>query len=84
MKTKVYVIAIALLAGSFVFTACGGGASSKTSTEKAVAQKEVYSCEMHPEVISDKPGKCPKCGMELTKKMVPDTTKITVQDSLKK
>ncbi|MEO7530112.1 MAG: heavy metal-binding domain-containing protein [Sediminibacterium sp.] len=23
---------------------------------------------MHPEVISDKPGKCPKCGMELVKK----------------
>lgn len=25
----------------------------------------VYTCSMHPEVISDKPGKCPKCGMEL-------------------
>jgi hypothetical protein len=23
---------------------------------------------MHPEVVSDKPGKCPKCGMELVKK----------------
>ena len=23
---------------------------------------------MHPEVKSDKPGKCPKCGMELTQK----------------
>jgi len=23
---------------------------------------------MHPEVTSDKPGKCPKCGMELVKK----------------
>ncbi|MCY7291742.1 MAG: hypothetical protein LH615_06110 [Ferruginibacter sp.] len=22
---------------------------------------------MHPEVKSDKPGKCPKCGMELVK-----------------
>jgi Cu(I)/Ag(I) efflux system membrane fusion protein len=25
----------------------------------------IYSCPMHPEVNSDKPGKCPKCGMEL-------------------
>jgi FtsP/CotA-like multicopper oxidase with cupredoxin domain len=24
-----------------------------------------YSCPMHPEVISDEPGKCPKCGMKL-------------------
>ncbi|WP_310554915.1 DUF6799 domain-containing protein [Flavobacterium sp.] len=27
-----------------------------------------YSCPMHPEVTSDKPGKCPKCGMNLVKK----------------
>src|SRR5438067_1521108 len=24
-----------------------------------------YTCVMHPDVISDKPGKCPKCGMDL-------------------
>jgi len=28
----------------------------------------VYTCKMHPEVISNKPGKCPKCGMDLVKK----------------
>jgi RND family efflux transporter MFP subunit len=27
-----------------------------------------YSCPMHPEVTSTKPGKCPKCGMDLVKK----------------
>ncbi|WP_425032994.1 heavy metal-binding domain-containing protein [Pelagibacterium sp.] len=26
-----------------------------------------YTCPMHPEVISDAPGKCPKCGMNLVK-----------------
>lgn len=24
-----------------------------------------YTCPMHPEVIQDKPGDCPKCGMKL-------------------
>ncbi len=26
-----------------------------------------YTCSMHPEIKSDKPGKCPKCGMTLEK-----------------
>lgn len=25
-----------------------------------------YNCPMHPEIVSDKPGKCSKCGMNLT------------------
>jgi len=28
--------------------------------------EQLYSCGMHPEVISDKPGNCPICGMKLT------------------
>lgn len=27
-----------------------------------------YTCQMHPEVVSDKPGKCSKCGMDLIMK----------------
>jgi len=34
------------------------------------AKTEIYTCPMHPEVQSDKPGRCPKCGMDLVKKMV--------------
>jgi len=29
---------------------------------------DYYTCPMHQEVKSDKPGKCPKCGMDLVKK----------------
>ena len=31
------------------------------------AQKARYSCPMHPDVTSSKRGKCPKCGMALTR-----------------
>jgi len=30
----------------------------------------VYTCPMHPEVTASKPGKCPKCGMDLVKKPI--------------
>lgn len=33
-------------------------------------KKTVYTCPMHAEVIQDKAGKCPKCGMKLDKKVV--------------
>jgi len=29
--------------------------------------KQQYTCPMHPEVQSEQPGTCPKCGMELVK-----------------
>jgi hypothetical protein len=37
----------------------------KVRVGDAVA-KASYSCPMHPDVVSDKGGKCPKCGMNLT------------------
>lgn len=30
-----------------------------------------YSCPMHPEVVSDRPGKCPRCGMALVERDAP-------------
>src|SRR5208283_1400028 len=35
------------------------------SHTKASGNGTKYTCPMHPEVVSDKPGNCPKCGMTL-------------------
>ncbi len=45
-------------------------ASQPATTQAAVggAGGVLYTCRMHKEVISDKPGKCPKCGMKLVVK----------------
>ena len=32
-------------------------------------QNVVYTCSMHPQIIRDKPGNCPICGMTLVKKL---------------
>lgn len=36
-----------------------------TAPQKASAAVGKYTCPMHPEVVSDTPGDCPKCGMAL-------------------
>ena len=44
---------------------------TKSATEKKSEKQNMattYTCPMHPEVTSDKPGKCPKCGMDLVEK----------------
>lgn len=42
---------------------------TKQPQNKEVADdKNVYTCSMHPEVQSNEPGQCPKCGMRLVKK----------------
>jgi hypothetical protein len=49
-----------------------GGHNHNKNNEKGGAfmeeGKTVYTCPMHSEVIKEKPGSCPKCGMILVKK----------------
>jgi RND family efflux transporter MFP subunit len=42
--------------------------ASKAVTSKPVKGETVYTCPMDPEIISDKPGICPKCKMNLVMK----------------
>lgn len=67
MKKSLLVIGFVLLA-LLMFNACGNSSSKeKQSTTKEVAKVE-YTCSMHPEIIRDKPGDCPICGMTLVEK----------------
>ncbi|MCS3734803.1 heavy metal-binding domain-containing protein [Mucilaginibacter dorajii] len=67
---KVMLMAVAiLLSAATVFAAHTKAAVTDTAKTKKVKPVKVqYTCTMHPEVLSDKPGKCPKCGMALVKK----------------
>lgn len=38
-------------------------------SEPKISKGQEYICPMHPDVVSDKPGDCPKCGMALELKV---------------
>jgi Cu(I)/Ag(I) efflux system membrane fusion protein len=61
---RIYFIAALMV---MMVTACTNNNDSHDA-HKAEAAKEVYTCPMHPEIIRDKPGTCPICGMDLVKK----------------
>lgn len=42
--------------------------------------KEIYTCPMHPQIIQDRPGQCPICGMDLVKKNEVDKDETSDHD----
>ena len=42
-------------------------------------EDEFYTCPMHPDVMSDTPGKCPKCGMTLVRTRRPEMAEYDVK-----
>lgn len=66
MRAKVIII---LFVGILIGAVATYFLVPKAKTIESATQKDgkqLYSCGMHPEVISDKPGNCPICGMKLT------------------
>ena len=65
---KLIILLLVLTGVSFSYAQTS---KPKTSNNKSDStSKYIYTCTMHPEVKTDKPGKCPKCGMTLVKKKV--------------
>ena len=60
-KTTTWVTVLVL--GLALAAAAGISACGKKAEE--VTEGTTYTCPMHPEVTSEKPGECPTCGMDL-------------------
>src|SRR6266850_6939217 len=48
----------------------GSDKHPRASDEHPAGLSTEYTCPMHPEVVSDRPGACPKCGMALEPRVV--------------
>src|SRR3974377_1912569 len=58
-----FLVALLLTASiGVLLTGCGHG----HETGAQASQEQLYTCGMHPQVIQNKPGNCPICGMKLT------------------
>lgn len=76
MKKRIFILLLSILSFAVV-TSCQQAKDKpeQTETNHEMDAKEheqmakvQYTCTMHPEVVQDEPGKCPKCGMDLVKK----------------
>ena len=57
-----------LLMTFFVFgVGCKEGRDSHDHEGSGKAESTAYHCPMHPQIIQEKPGECPICGMDLVK-----------------
>jgi len=61
--TRSALIALVLGVAFLGVTGC-----KKPSSSESGAHVQQYTCSMHPEVVKDAPGDCPKCGMKLVEK----------------
>lgn len=75
MKTIFFVTVLV-----FLLTACKNDKVKDSGEAAHTGHGEVYyTCSMHPQVMKDKPGDCPICGMALiqaTKTSTPDSTGV--------
>ena len=60
-----FLISVLMAGITMLILSCNQRGAKTTVT---TAEKEVWTCSMHPEIIRDGPGSCPICGMDLIKK----------------
>ena len=77
------VSALVLVSSSFSSMAQQSGAKPAPAEQSALTadnrDDEFYTCAMHPDVMSDKPGKCPKCAMTLVRTRRPEMAEYKVK-----
>ena len=61
---RLLAISLALVSG-IALVSCGRKGPAEVDTAAEAGKTAKYHCPMHPSVVSDKPGNCPICNMQL-------------------
>jgi multidrug efflux pump subunit AcrA (membrane-fusion protein) len=77
--TVLFLLASLIAAGTTLLLSGCGRAQAPAAT--AGAAKTLYTCGMHPQVVQDKPGNCPICGMKLQPLRKQATSSVTATAS---
>jgi hypothetical protein len=69
MKKTKSIATLALVTLTALITGCTASSPNDHSAQEHSGAKTIkYTCSMHPEIVQDNPGDCPKCGMKLVEK----------------
>ncbi|QNF31272.1 efflux RND transporter periplasmic adaptor subunit (plasmid) [Adhaeribacter swui] len=72
------IIGLLILLVPFTFTACKENHNHEAETAAGIE----YTCPMHPQIVRDKPGDCPVCGMTLVAKQTASTPATAISSDL--
>ncbi len=75
MKNIVYIFLVACV----FFGSCGG--TEQADHDHSKSENVKYTCPMHPQIVEDKPGTCPICGMDLVKVQDSNTNEIILDEN---
>jgi hypothetical protein len=80
MKKVILIMLVALFITGFT---AGAQTKNKITTLQTdtLAKDEIYTCTMDQDVMSDHPGKCPKCGMTLVKQKMTTAQKKLLKEA---
>ncbi len=68
MKKIIILVSLLLISIGYASAQVNTSEPETTLIPDSVSLAVSFTCSMHPEIISDKPGTCPKCGMDLVQK----------------
>ena len=62
---KTFKIILLLASVTFSVVATAQDTAKQTTLKSHKTAKQVYRCPMHPDMVMNKPGQCPKCGAQM-------------------